>query len=115
MKYILFVFVLIFTGCATKGEKKCLDTDWYDVGLADAISGEATLQHDKYANECKEFKVSINKAGYVKGYEDGLDQYCTYKNGYQRGKDNLESHPFCKNINSLFENAYLEAKRKFHK
>jgi hypothetical protein len=81
-----FIIATIFLGgCATLNQSECLNANWQMIGLEDGTKGQALSYIGKHRKACAEFNISPDLDQYQRGHTQGLQQYCTYDRGLQRG------------------------------
>ncbi len=81
-----FIIASIFLGgCATLNQSECLNANWQMIGLEDGSKGQALSYIGNHRKACAEFNISPDLEQYQRGYAQGLQQYCTYNHGFQRG------------------------------
>ncbi len=118
MKYVLGAFLVLgaLAGCASKPASEdisCTDRDWQNFGLTMAESGREVRTIDKYKNGCADFTEKDLDA-YLDGYSRGLISYCTYENGYERGKNNMTINNICPGeIQERYVKGYSEGQREY--
>ncbi|MGZ3788404.1 MAG: DUF2799 domain-containing protein [Bacteriovorax sp.] len=112
---ILFSLATLFllTSCASMNLEKCKSANWEVYGQSDASSRHANL-FDQYAEECREFGVTPNRAQYEAGFKRGLDELCTFQNGYLIGNEGAELPRICpKEIQDKFVQGFIEGQRNY--
>ncbi len=83
---LLILFVLGFAAsCSTMTKEDCRDGDWNTQGFEDAAHGRPKGDFDRHAATCKDFGYPVDEEMYARGYEKGLERFCTYKRGYKFG------------------------------
>lgn len=67
-------------------KEECLYADWQENGYNDgsAGAGRDTLQARREA--CEKHGIIPDEEAYLQGYEDGLEEFCTSENGYDKGR-----------------------------
>jgi len=94
-KSVLGLAVVIgLSGCASISEKDCRLGDWYQHGLQDGQNG-ASNKASSYAEDCKEYGVTVNTKLYNDGRDEGLKSYCTYENGSYLGESGGSYNNVC--------------------
>ena len=86
--------VLGLQGCASISEEECRLGDWYQHGLKDGQNGN-TNRAASYADDCKEYNVSVDTKLYNEGRNEGLKSYCTYENGSYIGESGGSYNNVC--------------------
>jgi hypothetical protein len=88
---LLFTFFeialfLTLSSCATMDIEKCKSTDWEERGQGD-VRNRYSNDYDIYLQQCQEFGITPDKSSYEKGFNKGLEEFCTFQNGYLIGND----------------------------
>ncbi|WP_226701903.1 DUF2799 domain-containing protein [Microbulbifer elongatus] len=82
---------ITFTGgCAVISEDECQAGLWYERGIEDGARGRSQATVYKIAQKCHEYGVRTDTAAWMRGHEEGVEQYCTPENGFvvgRRGRD----------------------------
>ncbi|MEQ3512438.1 DUF2799 domain-containing protein [Pseudoalteromonas sp. BZB3] len=114
-KIILFLLLSLLIGCqSTTTEIACnaSETEWYEFGQQAAVSGKSVRIFDSYKQQCSEQLIQTAQTHYIDGFTDGLMTYCTYDNGFERGKKGLELNTICPlEMRAEFEKGFKIAKR----
>jgi hypothetical protein len=82
--YVIIAVVLI--GCSTLSKNECLQADWYEIGRRDGNMGKPRALFQEHVEACVEHNVRANRGDYFRGRDDGLKNFCTYDNGFSRGR-----------------------------
>ncbi len=96
MFILLAAFVLV--GCASKptvSEYQCLAGDWQSIGFRDGANGIANTHILAHQEACGEFGIVPEREGYLAGWREGLNTYCTAQNGYQLGVRGAAMNTVC--------------------
>lgn len=86
LRAALAIAALGLGGCATLNESQCRSADWYLLGSRDGADGYGSGRLESHREACSEFGLAADDAAWRKGYEEGLQTYCTADNGYQVGR-----------------------------
>jgi hypothetical protein len=78
--------LMLVAGCASISKQECLVGDWQSVGFKDGNNGQPTARLGSHIEECGKHGVSIDRATYMKGYNEGLQAFCTFDRGLQFGR-----------------------------
>ncbi len=81
----LLAVLLLLAGCATMNEDECRSADWYSVGFEDGAHGRPTSYIGNHREACAEYGISPRADSYRDGWNQGIRNYCTPRNGYQEG------------------------------
>ncbi|CCO44382.1 conserved hypothetical protein [Vibrio nigripulchritudo SOn1] len=97
----LFISILlslvVLSGCASMSAEECQTTHWGDLGYQEGQSGANPTVISDYAKDCGENGISVDKAAWQKGYNQGLILYCSPANGYREGASGKTYHGVCDN------------------
>ncbi|MGX5175298.1 DUF2799 domain-containing protein [Aliikangiella sp. IMCC44653] len=98
--------LITLTGCASMSEGQCHTANWYQVGFDDGYLAKGS-RIDAHYDACSEYNITVNQAQYHQGYEQGLRNYCTSRNGWRRGTEGTPYSNFCQaDLEGDFFNAY---------
>ncbi|MBB5212576.1 DUF2799 domain-containing protein [Microbulbifer hydrolyticus] len=78
------------SGCAVISENECQAGLWYERGIEDGARGRSQATVYQIAQKCHEYGVRTDTGAWQRGYEEGVEQYCTPENGFvvgRRGRD----------------------------
>ena len=89
-------YLLFLAGCATMNKSECQVANWEIIGLEDASAGRPNSYIGQHRSACAEYGVSPDLNSYMKGYERGLAQFCTYENGLSMGSQGRGYSGICK-------------------
>lgn len=70
----------------------CLTEDWLSLGQQHGGSGQANQVREL---NCQRFELDADEQAYRRGFERGLDQWCTEANGYQLGLTGAANNAEC--------------------
>lgn len=93
-KLLSVAMVIGLSGCASISEKDCRLGDWYQHGIKDGQNGKAN-RAASYAEDCAEYKVTVDTKLYNEGRNEGLKSYCTYENGSYLGESGGSYNNVC--------------------
>ena len=91
--FVAPVFVLI--SCSSISESECMAGNWADIGYRDGLNGKQRTKITDYVKECAEYGASVDRQTYIESYEVGLSYYCTYEQGFERGKKGYGYNAVC--------------------
>lgn len=89
------VAITLLSGCATLSEDQCLAGNWADIGYKDGVNGKAPGKLADYAEACIEYGVRPNRDTYLRNYQIGLEDHCTFERGLSRGEDGNAYNQVC--------------------
>lgn len=115
MKFILTFIALsvLVNGCSTLSKEECQHKDWFSTGFSDSMRGITQPKISKYQAQCSEHGVKIESSKYLKGYESGLESYCTRSNGELAGSQGRGAHLRCEQINPEYQMGYSLGLEKY--
>jgi hypothetical protein len=76
-------------------KSECQQADWQVIGLEDGARGRAVSYIGTRRQACAEYGVKPDLERYNIGREAGLRQYCTYGNGFTRGRSGHSFNNVC--------------------
>ena len=86
LKHLLLLLPALLVGCAVISEDECRAGLWYERGQQDGARGRnQTLVYD-IAEKCQEYGVRVDSEAWMRGHEEGVEQFCTPENGYRYGR-----------------------------
>lgn len=109
-KIILAISILALAGCESTSSQtqiNCQQEDWQLKGKTAVTSGSSIRIFDSYAKKCSTNLPATAKADFIQGYTEGLEEFCTYSSGFERGEANLPITNICPLENrTAFLNGY---------
>lgn len=95
-------------GCATLSQDECLTADWYQIGQRDGYDGQPRARLAQHHDACMEYGVRPDEQAYYSGREQGLQQYCTARRGFEVGSAGRTYQQVCTPLNEPdFMRGYL--------
>lgn len=82
-------------GCASISEAQCRVSDpsaWERLGRADAQAGNAVTRLNKHQEACAKVGVLPDDKAYMRGWSQGVLEYCTPHNGREAGRKGASSN-----------------------
>ena len=79
------VTVLALGGCATLSESDCRQGNWSDIGYQDGLQGHAENRFAGHVQACAKYGVAPDQAAYFSARDEGLQQYCEPRHGFELG------------------------------
>ncbi|MGL6161232.1 DUF2799 domain-containing protein [Microbulbifer sp.] len=83
---LLFLLPALLAGCAVVSENECRSGLWYERGLQDGARGRSQGLVYQIAQKCQEYGERVDSEAWLRGHEEGVEQYCTPENGYYQGR-----------------------------
>jgi hypothetical protein len=109
-KYVIFPLLgLTLSGCSLfhMSKEACMATNWYQVGLGDGLSGVMPRSLVSAVADCSKFNITVDQAGYEKGWHTGVIRFCTYDKGYSIGIQGLTAPTVCpQNLQQQFSRGW---------
>lgn len=110
MKKVILTFFLL-SSCATSIQEEDCNKNMRDVGFQDASKGLSSSMFKTYQSYCDWKDVNQQKASYLQGYNEGLNGYCTKRQGNLVGESGRPFPNQCKGRQE-FSFGYAEGKKK---
>lgn len=88
---VLPLSVVFLFGCESIKKQqitreRCESLDYYNMGLVDGTEAQRRgLKLESWKWDCKSFKIVPKEDDYNKGYDIGIDKYCSCENGFASG------------------------------
>lgn len=82
-------------GCAVISEDECQAGLWYERGIEDGSRGHSQATVYKIAQKCHEYGVRVDTSAWMRGHEEGVEQYCTPENGFIQGRNGRDYAGVC--------------------
>ncbi|WP_066967347.1 DUF2799 domain-containing protein [Microbulbifer sp. Q7] len=79
-------WLVVASGCAIISENECQAGLWYERGIEDGARGQTQATVYKIAQKCHEYGVRTDTSAWMRGYEEGIERYCTPENGFVVGR-----------------------------
>jgi len=104
--YLTIIALLLLGGCATMNQSECVNADWSIIGMEDGAMGRPESYIGNHRSACAKFGVAPDLVTYQAGHDQGVQQYCTERNGYARGRSGNRYNGVCP---PDLEKAFLDA------
>lgn len=103
---------IVVTGCAgSMTADQCVGANWRSLGHADGVAGHDLGVFDRRQKECGEHGVTVDHAAYDGGRDEGLQLYCTPRNGFAVGSAGQRYKGVCPAALEVdFQPAYVEGR-----
>ena len=79
------LLLLALSACASTGQDRCEDPDWYVIGFDDGSSGFGADRFDEHVANCAGVGIEADKEAWRAGREDGLTHFCSAAGGIAEG------------------------------
>ncbi len=98
MKIIIPILIgmsLGLSACASISEEDCQVGAWSEYGYKDGLKGRSSSRVEDYAQKCAKFGIVPDMDAYLTRYDQGIQRYCTYERGFERGRDGGSYNQAC--------------------
>ncbi|WP_323845560.1 DUF2799 domain-containing protein [Microbulbifer magnicolonia] len=103
----LLALAALLSGCAVVSEEECQAGLWYERGIQDGARGRGQSLVYDIAQKCQEYGVRVDSEAWLRGHEEGVEQFCTPENGYFQGRRGHGYEGVCTGPTAdLFMNGY---------
>ncbi len=82
--FALLVMALL-AGCESMSVEQCKVADWQRVGFNDGARGDTERRLAAYTEDCGEAGVKPDAQAYRRGWDSGIQHFCTAANGWREG------------------------------
>ncbi|WP_319380694.1 DUF2799 domain-containing protein [Thiomicrorhabdus sp.] len=96
---VLLIGGAFLSGCASLSEDECRVANWYEVGYSDATGGYQSGRISDHREACAPVGVKVDLNGYLSGYQQGLQVYCSRQTGFKLGKNGNAFPSQCRAVN----------------
>lgn len=69
---------------------------------------------DSYQEGCREFGITFDRERYAQAFEQQRLEYCTYRNGFDLGRENKTYHNVCKDEEVDFFKGFADGNKIYH-
>lgn len=122
---LLIGLLLLLPSCSTPEynerysemqKEDCQNLDWQQLGQIESSKGLSQEMLDYHIRRCPPEIESAARSLYLKGYQEGIANYCTYRIGFIKGEVGDPIPTICENPNyTEFYKGYREGLRASHK
>ncbi len=110
---VLLLILLFLGGCTTMKKGDCENRKWKVQGYKDAMKGFPSSHYQNQKKACMKFNIRVNKDRYMEGFNKGIRDFCTYKNGYEFGLKGKRYDDSCpKQLEDDFFKGYVAGKQQ---
>lgn len=95
LPFLFLIAGLTLVACTTLSRRECETIDWKQRGAADGSKGAPPGKFVREAQACREHGLQANEAAYQEGFKLGLENFCTYKGGYEYGLAGQTDTNYC--------------------
>ncbi|MGQ0585924.1 MAG: DUF2799 domain-containing protein [Gammaproteobacteria bacterium] len=82
VRALALLAALALGGCASMGPEQCKAARWEKLGRADGARGETPDRFESYRKDCAEHGIEPPAEVWRRGYETGLNEFCTPAGAY---------------------------------
>ncbi|WP_237057116.1 DUF2799 domain-containing protein [Microbulbifer sediminum] len=86
---------VLLPGCAVISEEQCRAGNWYELGVQDGSRGVGQAKVYEMAQECQQYGARVDSDAWLRGHEEGVEEYCTAENGYVEGRRGRDYQGVC--------------------
>ena len=110
---LILAALLSLSGCATLSESQCVANDWQTVGYRDGMGGtHHSQQLLKHQNACVKHGVVPDREAYLRGWNDGVVQFCQPESGFAAGERGAAYANVCpEEMQQAFYTAYQDGRQ----
>ncbi|EPJ45735.1 MAG: hypothetical protein OFPI_35960 [Osedax symbiont Rs2] len=87
--------ILLLSGCASMNQSECISADWSKVGYENALSGKKGSYVAKHTEACAEYAITPQFAEYQRGWNQGINKFCTAQFAWKYASDGRYYHDTC--------------------
>ncbi|MBF0259500.1 MAG: DUF2799 domain-containing protein [Desulfamplus sp.] len=91
----LLIGILFLGGCATMTASECKNADWEMVGFEDGSKGRLSSYVENHRRACAQHNITPVLDAYLRGHSNGVKQFCTEYNGFEKGKEGFTYNNVC--------------------
>lgn len=77
--------IAALAGCESMSVSECKVADWSRTGFSDGANGTSESRLADYAEDCGKAGITPDARAYRKGWDAGIQRYCTAFNGWREG------------------------------
>ena len=117
LKFLALASIVALAGCETMTISECQVADWRRVGFDDGARGESDRRLAAHTESCAKAGIRPQPQAYRRGWDDGIERFCTAANGWREGlQGNASQAGVCRG-QSGYEpfSRYLEAGLQVHR
>lgn len=112
--WVLLVWMLALSGCATMSKEECKQADWYLKGVEDATQGYPLDRVIEHGKACARVNVVPDMKDYREGHSKGARLYCVPEKGYSEGRNGASYNGICPvELESKFLRAYHDGQELY--
>ena len=114
---LIIIILLVISGCSTYSKNECLEMDQAQIGYKNGINGansfDSSVNH--ITNTCeKDYGIKADIPKIKKGWEDGIQFYCSNNGGLRAGSSGMNYTGVCSKENEkIFFETYNPARLGF--
>ncbi len=84
------IILTFFTSCSpsqvTMRKEDCRNLNWEELGNIEGAKGLSVEMLDYHIKRCPPKLESASRSQYIKGHQNGVRRYCTYRTGFILGE-----------------------------
>lgn len=111
---VILLMPLLLTACATLNEAECQTSNWRDLGQRNGQQGKASSFIVEHEKACARYGIPVDGTAWRAGWEVGIREYCTPRNGLQVGREGKSYAQSCPaDMAPAFLRTYAAGKRVY--
>jgi Protein of unknown function (DUF2799) len=83
--FLALAALVSLAGCESMSKQECQVADWQRVGFNDGAKGQSERRLAAYTEDCAEAGVQPDAQAYRRGWDSGIQRFCTAANGWREG------------------------------
>jgi hypothetical protein len=95
VRVLALSMALGLAGCATLSGEECRTAKWEETGRADGRRGERPDRFAQHREACARHAIEPKADDWRRGYEQGVNEFCTPAGGYNAGRANEGDRSLC--------------------
>ena len=93
---LMLATLTALASCASISREDCMAGDWQAIGLRDGTAGvRPDIQFDRHQRQCAKVDVTPDRTEWQRGYDLGLQRFCTPLSGLEQGQRGRINHNLC--------------------
>jgi hypothetical protein len=79
------LFAAGLAGCTGVSETDCVGGNWEEIGYKAGTNGDPAERSAGHAVECEKYGATVDEAAWDKGWQRGIEEYCSANHAIQIG------------------------------
>lgn len=114
---ILLAKLTLLAGCgggASVSQNQCIASDWETLGYRDGVNGIRSSRLLAHQDACVEHGIIPDRTAYMRGWEDGVREYCQPNRAFEIGELGQGHDNVCpQGMQTEFTTAYREGRKLY--